>query len=47
MGFLKEHSPSYESHYTSIHLPAIRYMQSLKRLIGEGDISFTEYRNKI
>jgi hypothetical protein len=47
MGFLKEQSPSYVSHYASIHLTAIRYMLLLERLISEGDISFAEYRNKI
>jgi len=47
MGFLKEQSPSYVSHYSSIHLTALRYMLLLQGLLSEGDITFAEYRNKI
>lgn len=47
MGFMKEQSPAYSSHYASIHLTAVRYMLLLERLICEGDITFAEYRNKI
>ena len=47
MGFLKEQSPSYVSHYASIHLTAVRYMLLLEGLLSEGDITFAKYRNKI
>ena len=47
MGFLKEQSPSYVSHYSSIHLTALRYTLLLEGLLSEGDITFAEYRNKI
>ena len=47
MGFLQEQSPSYTSHYSSIHLTAIRYMLLLHGMISEGDITFAEYRNSI
>jgi len=47
MGFLKEQSPSYISHYASIHLTAVRYMLLLEGLLLEGDITFAQYRNKI
>ena len=47
IGFLKEQSPSFVSHYCSIHLTALRYMLLLQGLLSEGDITFAEYRNKI
>ncbi len=47
MGFLKEQSPSYISHYASIHLTALRYMLLLEGLLLEGDITFAQYRSKI
>ncbi len=47
MGFLKEQSPSYTSHYSSIHITAIRYMLLLHGIISEGDITFAQYRNSI
>jgi len=47
MGFLKEQSPSYVSHYASIHLTAARYTLLLEGLLAEGDITFAKYKNKI
>lgn len=48
MGFLKEQSWSYVSHYASIHLDAIRYMLPFDILLLSGNsCSFAESRNKL
>ena len=47
LGRLKEQSPAYVSHHSSIHITAVRYMLLLHGVISEGDIAFTEYRNSI
>jgi hypothetical protein len=47
MGFLKEQSPSYVSHYASVHLTAIRYMLLFDILLTQGDGTFAELRNTI
>ena len=47
MGFLKEQSPSYVSHYASIHLTAIRYMLLFDIVLSQGDGTFAELRKTI
>lgn len=48
MGFLKEQSWSYISHYASIHLAALRYMLLFDiLLLSGGGCRFAELRNKI
>lgn len=47
MGWMKEQSGRYTTHYASIHLAAIRYMLIYSLMLEDGRLKFGEMRNRI
>lgn len=47
MGWMKEQSGRYTTHYASIHLAAIRYLLIYSLMLDDGRLKFGEMRNRI
>lgn len=47
MGWMKEQSGRYTTHYASIHLAAIRYLLIYSLMLDDGRLRFGEMRNRI